>query len=128
MIRTFLRSKIHRATVTEANVDYEGSITIDRDLMDAAGLVPFEKVEVYNVTSGTRFETYVIEGPAGGGDICINGAAAHLARPGDKVIIASYCMLDEREISDHRPRLVFVKEGNGIRTLKEGETAMTLFV
>lgn len=128
MVRTFLRSKIHRATVTEANVDYEGSITIDRDLMDAAGLVPFEKVEVYNVTSGTRFETYVIEGEAGRGDICVNGAAAHLVEEGHKVIIANYCILEEREIAGHRPRLVFVNEANGIKQLKEAETAMTISV
>lgn len=127
-MRFFLRSKIHRATVTEANVDYEGSITIDRYLMNAAGLLPYEKVEVYNVTSGTRFETYVIEGKAGAGDICINGAAAHLAKPGDKVIIACYCALHEGQIVSHRPKLVFVDAKNAIRELKEDEAAKTVSV
>jgi len=128
MIRFFLRSKIHRATVTEANVAYEGSITIDAHLMNAAGLVPFERVEIYNVTTGSRFETYVIEGKPGGGDICINGAAAHLATPGDKVIIACYCMLHDGQILNHRPKLVFVDEENSVRQLKEAETAMTVAV
>ena len=128
MIRFFLRSKIHRATVTEANVAYEGSITIDRHLMNAAGLEPFEKVEVYNVTNGNRFETYVIEGAPGEGDIGVNGAAAHLVSPGDKVIIACYCSLHEGEILAHRPKLVFVDERNGIRELREVETAKTVTV
>jgi len=126
MTRNFLRCKIHRATVTHADVDYEGSITIDRDLLDAAGLVPYEKVEVYNVTSGSRFETYAIEGAPGRGDIGVNGAAAHLARPGDKVIICCYAMLEEDEIGSHRPRLVFVDEQNGIRSIKDEEIAQTV--
>ena len=128
MMRFFLRSKIHRATVTEANLDYEGSITIDSHLMNAAGLLPFEKVEVYNVTSGTRFETYVIEGAPGEGDICVNGAAAHLVSEGDKVIIACYAALHEGQILHHRPKLVFVDERNRIKMLKESETAMTVSV
>ncbi|MGA7617570.1 MAG: aspartate 1-decarboxylase [Thermoanaerobaculia bacterium] len=121
MMRQFLRCKIHRATVTEANVEYEGSITIDRHLMNAAGLLPYEKVEVYNVTSGTRFETYVIEGEPGRGDICVNGAAAHLVSPGEKVIIACYCFLHEGQILNHRPKLVFVDEKNQARTVREAE-------
>jgi aspartate 1-decarboxylase len=128
MIRFFLRSKIHRATVTEANVDYEGSITIDRHLLNAADILPYEKVEVYNVTTGARFETYAIEGEPGGGDICINGAAAHLASPGDKVIIACYCTLHAGQILDHRPRLVFVDESNAIRQIKEAEAAKSVSV
>jgi len=123
MIRNFLRSRIHRATVTEANVAYEGSMTIDRHLMNAAGLEPYEKIEVYNVTNGNRFETYVIEGAAGAGEICVNGAAAHLAGPGDKVIIACYCMLHAGQILDHKPRLVFVDEANRVKELKEAEVA-----
>lgn len=126
MMRTFLRSKIHRATVTEANLDYEGSITIDRYLMHAAGLLPYEKVEVYNVTNGNRFETYVIEGAPGEGDICVNGAAAHLVRRGDKVIIACYAALHEGQILNHKPKLVFVDERNRVKQLKESETAMTV--
>ena len=128
MIRFFLRSKIHRATVTEANVAYEGSITIDRYLMNAAGLLPFEKVEVYNVDNGNRFETYVIEGAPGSGDICVNGAAAHLVAPGHKVIIACYCSLHEGQLLSHRPKLVFVDEKNAIREIREGETAKTVTV
>lgn len=126
MMRFFLRSKIHRATVTQANVDYEGSITIDRYLMNAADLLPFEKVEVYNVTTGARFETYVIEGTPGGGEICINGAAAHLAKEGHKVIIACYCALHEGQTMDHKPKLVFVDEKNAIRELREIEMANTI--
>lgn len=128
MTRFFLRCKIHRATVTEANVDYEGSITIDRDLLDAAGLQPYEKVEIYNVTRGTRFETYAIEGEAGGGEICVNGAAAHLVEVGDLVIIACYCALEPKEIADHQPTLVFVDRQNRIRTIKHAETAKTVSV
>jgi aspartate 1-decarboxylase len=128
MTRFFLRCKIHRATVTEANVDYEGSITIDRDLLDAAGLVPYEKVEIYNVTRGTRFETYAIEGEPGGGEICVNGAAAHLVEVGDLVIIACYCALEPEEIEGHRPTLVFVDRRNRISTVKHAETASTVSV
>ncbi len=128
MTRTFLRSKIHRATVTQADLDYEGSITIDRDLIDAAGMHPYEKVEIYDVTNGNRLETYVIEGEAGAGQIGINGAAAHLVRPGDKVIIACYGQFDETEIARHEPKLVFVDEKNRIRELKKAELAFTVSV
>ena len=128
MMRFFLRSKIHRATVTEANLEYEGSITIDNHLMSAAGLLPFEKVEVYHVTNGNRFETYVIEGEGGKGDICVNGAAAHLVRRGDQVIIACYAALHEGQILHHRPKLVFVDEQNRVKAMKESETAMTVSV
>ena len=128
MTRFFLRCKIHRATVTEANVDYEGSITIDRDLLDAAGLLPYDKVEIYNVTRGTRFETYAIEGEPGARDICVNGAAAHLVEVGDRVIIACYCTLEPREIATHTPTLVFVAEGNRIKSIKRAETSGTVSV
>jgi aspartate 1-decarboxylase len=128
MIRTFLRSKIHGATVTEANLLYEGSITIDSHLMHAAALLPFEKVEIYNVTNGNRLETYVIEGEPGSGKIGINGAAAHLAREGDKVIIACYAQLHAGQIEQHRPRLVFVDAKNRIKQIKEAETASTVAV
>src|SRR5512146_2165404 len=94
-LRQLLRSKIHRATVTEANVDYVGSITIDRDLMERVGLVPGEHVHVWNVENGQRFETYAMPGERGSGVICANGAAAHRVRPGDKVIIASFVLTDE---------------------------------
>ena len=128
MMRSFLRSKIHRATVTDANVDYEGSITIDRHLMNAADLMPYEKVEIYNVTNGERFATYVIEGEEGSGVIGINGAAAHLASPGDKVIIACYGFLHQGQILNHQPKLVFVGAENKIHTVKEAEAPQTIAV
>jgi aspartate 1-decarboxylase len=115
MMRKMLRAKIHRATITQADVDYEGSITIDRRLMDATDLLPNEAVCVWNVTNGNRFETYAVEGPPDSGVICVNGAAAHLVRPGDLVIIAAYTWLDEDEARAHEPRVVFVDEQNRIR-------------
>ncbi|MEZ5330979.1 MAG: aspartate 1-decarboxylase [Thermoanaerobaculia bacterium] len=121
MRRTLLKSKIHRATVTEADLHYEGSITIDRDLMDAADLQRFEKIEIYNVTNGERFATYVIPGERGKGEIVINGAAAHKASPGDLVILCCYADYDEAELEGHRARLVYVDGGNRIvRTVPEG--------
>ena len=98
MTRQMLRSKIHRATVTQTELLYEGSLTLDGDLMDAAGLAPYERIEVYNVPRGTRFATYVIPGPRGGGDCCVNGAAAHLAEVGDEVIICCYADYAEHEV------------------------------
>ena len=115
MTRKMLRAKIHRATVTQADVDYEGSITIDRRLMDATDLLPNEAVSVWNVTSGTRLETYAVEGPADSGVVCVNGAAAHLVRPGDLVIIAAYTWMDEKAARAHEPRVVFVDEHNRIK-------------
>ena len=115
MQRTLLKSKIHRATVTDADLHYEGSITIDRDLMDAANLLEYEKVAILDINNGARFETYVIEGPRGKGDICLNGAAARMVQKGDLVIIVSYCTLNEEEIASHKPALVFVDEKNHIK-------------
>ena len=115
MRREMLRAKIHRATVTETNVDYEGSLTLDRALMEAADLRPFERIDVYNVANGARFSTYVIEGEAGGGTVCVNGAAARLASPGDRIIIAAYASYDDNEIRDHRPLVVLVDERNHVR-------------
>ena len=103
-----LRAKIHRATVTDADLHYEGSITIDRTLMDLAGIVAFQQVQIYNVTNGARFETYVIEGEASSGCICINGAAAHLAGTGDIVIIAAYVSVPAEAARSWRPRSVYV--------------------
>ena len=111
-MRWMLTSKIHRATVTAANLDYVGSITIDRDLMEAAGLVEWEGVHVLDITNGNRLETYVIEGKRGSGEICINGAAAHLVSPGDLVIIVAYSGCDGSQIVGHSPRVVHVDEGN----------------
>lgn len=110
MHRTFLRAKIHRATVTTADLHYEGSISIDRALCRAAGLLEFEQVDVYNITNGSRFTTYVIYGEPG--QIQINGAAAHLAQPGNLVIIAAYCALSAEEIPHHHSRVVLVNEKN----------------
>lgn len=112
MQRTMMKSKIHRATVTDANLDYVGSITIDRTLMDAADLLEFEQVQVVDIDNGARFETYVIEGPVGSGTICLNGAAARLVQPGDKVIVISYGTYDEAELAEHRPTVVLVDESN----------------
>jgi len=112
MQRTMLKSKIHRATVTDANVDYIGSITIDTDLMMAADVLPYEKVHVVDVDNGARLETYAIEGPPGSGAIEINGAAARLVHTGDRVIIMSYAQIDDAEARKLRPTVVLVDEQN----------------
>ena len=113
MLRCFMKSKIHRAKVTNANLNYEGSITIDRDLMDAADLSPYERVDVYNITNGARFQTYVIEGERGSGEVCLNGAAARLVSIGDLIIIVSYAYYREDEYKG--PKIVFVDENNRIK-------------
>lgn len=118
MQRILLKSKIHRATVTEADLDYEGSLTVDRDLMDAADLLPYEEVHIFNVTNGHRFSTYVIEGDRGSNTICVNGAAAHLAREGDCLIIASFANYSEDEFLNHSPKLVYVDDYNNIKNIK----------
>ena len=115
MMRKMMRAKIHRATVTQADVDYEGSVTIDRRLMDATDLLPNEAVCVWNVTNGNRFETYAVAGEYDSGVICVNGAAAHLVRPGDLVIIAAFTWLDEAAACRHVPKVVFVDAHNRIR-------------
>src|SRR5882757_7393084 len=114
MLRTMLKSKIHRATVTQADLHYVGSVTIDRDLMDAADLLPGEQVHIVDIDNGARLETYVIEGPRGTGVIGINGAAAHLVRPGDLVIIISYAAMDTAEARAFRPAVVHVDRTNQI--------------
>ncbi|HJR41226.1 MAG TPA: aspartate 1-decarboxylase [Gemmatimonadaceae bacterium] len=114
MRRTMAKSKIHRAVITGADVDYEGSLTVDRDLMDAADLLPFEKVQVVNVNNGARLETYVIEAEAGSGTIQLNGAAARLGVPGDMVIIISYAEYESSELEGFQPRIVFVDGENRI--------------
>ncbi|MBG0775540.1 MAG: aspartate 1-decarboxylase [Desulfovibrionaceae bacterium] len=108
--RTFLHGKIHRATITEADVDYEGSISIDPELLALADIRPFEQVDVYNIDNGERLTTYAIVG--GPGQICLNGAAALKGQPGQKVIIAAYCLLDAAEIDGHRPAVVLVDAAN----------------
>lgn len=112
MLLTLCRAKIHRATVTEADLNYEGSITIDRDLIDAAGLVPYEKVHVLDLNTGARIETYVIEGAAGSGTICLNGAAARLGAKGDKIIILAYGQFTPEEAEEFKPVIIYVDENN----------------
>jgi aspartate 1-decarboxylase len=109
-MRIMLKSKIHRATITDSNIDYEGSITIDRKLMEEADILPFEQVQVLDINNGSRFTTYAIEG--GPGEICINGAAARLVSLGDLVIILSYCHLNDEEARTFRPKLVYVDANN----------------
>ena len=118
MYRSLLRSKIHRAKVTDANLEYEGSITIDEDLMDAAELVEFEQVDIYNVTNGNRLTTYAIPGKRGGGEVCINGAAARLVNPNDIVIICCYGWYNEVEVASHQAIVIAVDEDNKIKQLQ----------
>lgn len=113
-MRTMLKGKIHRARVTAANIDYEGSITIDKRLMQAADILPYEMVHVLDINNGARFQTYVIEGEAGSGVIGINGAAARLAWKGDIVLILSYCTVSDEEARLHQPKLVYVDANNAI--------------
>jgi len=115
MRRQVFKSKLHRATVTHADVDYEGSVTIDAELMEAADIRPYEAVHIWNVTNGNRLVTYALEGPRGSRMICINGAAAHLARPGDKVIIATFAELEDHELAGFRPTVVLLDEENRIK-------------
>lgn len=109
---SMFKSKIHRATVTHADLAYEGSVTIDTDLLDAAGILPFEAVHIWNATQGTRLVTYALEGPRGSGAICVNGAAAHLNKPGDLVILATFADMTPEEARAHKPVVVRVDEKN----------------
>jgi aspartate 1-decarboxylase len=121
MFRTIFKSKLHRATVTEANLNYVGSITIDEDLMDAADIYVNEKVQVVNNNNGARLETYVIPGARGSGVICLNGAAARLVQPGDKVIIITYAMVNDTEARAYKPTVVFLDDNNRILEVKAEE-------
>ncbi len=107
-----MKGKIHRATVTDSNLDYQGSITIDEGLLEKSGIVPFEQVDIYNITNGERFTTYAIVGPRDSGVICINGAAAHKAKKGDLVIIVSYAGFEDKELDGFTPKVVFVDQHN----------------
>ena len=113
-MRTMLKSKIHRARVTGLSVDYEGSITIDQKLMAEADILPYEQVQVLNINNGARFTTYAIEGSKGSGQICLNGAAARLAKKGDLIIILSYCQVEDSDAANFMPRLVYVDAENRI--------------
>jgi len=123
MNRTLLRAKIHRIRVTECDLEYEGSLTLDRDLMRKADMVPYERIDVYDVDNGNRFTTYLIEGEAGSGECCVNGAAAHLVSIGDKLIMASFLTLPDAEVAAHEPTVVLVGEGNRVKELKHSEAA-----
>ncbi len=118
---SMLKTKIHRATVTEANLNYVGSITIDKDLMDQSNLLEYEKVLVVDINNGSRLETYVIKGEPGSGVICLNGAAARYVQVGDKVIIMAFCELDEQEAERHEPTVVFLKENNTVDSISAEE-------
>ncbi len=114
MLRHMCKSKIHRARVTDANLNYVGSITIDEELMEAANILPYERVQVVDINNGERLETYVIKGEQGSGEICLNGAAARLVQPGDLVIIISYCIVDNEEARTMKPDVIFVDDNNKI--------------
>ncbi|MCJ7487167.1 MAG: aspartate 1-decarboxylase [Candidatus Aminicenantes bacterium] len=118
MIRAFLRSKIHRAAVTHVDIDYEGSLSLDEDLMKAAGLAPFERIDVYNVSNGERFSTYVIRGEKGSREIGVYGAAGRKAKVGDTIIIAAYAYLQDNEVEFFAPKIVLMEEGNRIAGIK----------
>jgi aspartate 1-decarboxylase len=115
MLISALRAKIHRATVTDADIEYEGSLTVDSGLLDAAGLYPFEKIQVYNITNGARFETYLMSGAPGSGVICVNGAAARLAGKDHKIIIAAYALLTSEEMAVHKPRIILLDDQNHVK-------------
>ncbi|MBA7557533.1 Aspartate 1-decarboxylase [subsurface metagenome] len=123
-MRAMLKSKIHRARVTETNINYEGSITIDQKLMEEADILPFEQVEVLNLNNGARFTSYAIEGKRNSGEICLNGAAARLAIKGDIIIILSYCYVDDDEAHNFIPKLVYVDANNAITETKQAAKAI----
>jgi aspartate 1-decarboxylase len=114
MFRNMMKAKLHRATVTEANLNYVGSITIDEDLIDWVDMLPNEKVQIVNNNNGARLETYIIPGPRGSGVVCLNGAAARLVQPGDTVIIICYAMMSDEEAKKHQPRVAILDENNKI--------------
>ena len=124
MFIEMLKGKIHRATVTEADLNYIGSLTLDEDLMDAAGLREYEKIGVLDITNGNRIETYIIRGEKGSGQVCINGAASHLISKGDLVIIVAYCQLNETEAQIHKPKIVHVNSENQVTFLASEEPVL----
>ncbi|MDR4226117.1 aspartate 1-decarboxylase [Bacillus mojavensis] len=126
MYRTMMSGKLHRATVTEANLNYVGSITIDEDLIDAVGMLPNEKVQIVNNNNGARLETYIIPGQRGSGVICLNGAAARLVQKGDKVIIISYKTMSDQEAAKHQPKVAVLNDQNKIEQMLGQEPASTI--
>lgn len=125
MIRTMMKSKIHRARVTEADLDYVGSVTIDESILEKVDILPHEKVQIVNNNNGARLETYVIPGKKGSGVICLNGAAARLVQKGDTVIIVSYALVNEEELASYRPKVAIMNEANEIDQLVEQEPPLT---
>lgn len=121
MLLTMMKGKLHRATVTQADINYVGSVTIDCELLSKAGILPGEKVQIVNLNNGERFETYTIEGEKGSGVICLNGAAARLAQIGDKVIIIAYALMDENEARSYKPRVLVLDDENRITAIKDKE-------
>jgi aspartate 1-decarboxylase len=121
MRRTMMKSKIHRATVTDANLHYQGSVTVDPQLLEAADILPHERIEIYNVTNGERLATYAIPGAPGRGEVCVNGAAAHLVAKGDLVILATYAEVEDAEARDWRPKVVFVDAKNRMRSARPSQ-------
>ena len=126
MFRHMMKAKLHRATVTEANLNYVGSITIDEDLLDAVEMLPYEKVQIVNNNNGARFETYIIPGKRGSGVVCLNGAAARLVQEGDKVIIISYGLIEETEVRSHQPKVAVLDEQNTIVEMLGTEPEATI--
>lgn len=121
MLVTMLKGKIHRAVVRQAELNYVGSITVDPELMQAAGIYEYELVQIVDVENGNRFETYTIAGEPGSGMICLNGAAARQVQPGDHIIIMCYCQMEDKEVRDHKPKVVFVDENNKINNISSYE-------
>jgi aspartate 1-decarboxylase len=122
MRRIMMKSKLHRATVTETNVDYEGSLTIDLNLLEAADILPNEQIHVWDVTNGTRLITYALAGERGKGEMCVNGAGAHLIKTGDIIIIATYAEMEDAEARAHQPRVVFLDSGNKVKGTSSWQT------
>lgn len=122
MLLTFLKGKLHRATVTAVELDYEGSISIDADLMKAAGILPYEQVDVYNIANGKRFTTYAVAAGGGSGVICVMGAAAHLVEKGDKIIIAAYCQMSAEQAEGHKPKTVLLNDKNTVKEISLGRS------
>jgi len=127
MLRVMMKSKIHRATVTQADLNYEGSLTIAAELMQAADILPYEMVHVYNISNGERFETYAIEGEAGSGVICLNGAAARKGAPGDLIIITTYATYEAAELRDHHPKVILVDRHNRLKETSSAEKPLAIF-
>ncbi|ASK63359.1 aspartate 1-decarboxylase [Virgibacillus phasianinus] len=125
MFRTMMKAKIHRAKVTEANLNYVGSVTIDQDIIDKVGILPHEKVQIVNNNNGARLETYVISGERGSGVVCLNGAAARLVQPGDTVIIVTYALLSDNELTTFKPKVALMNENNEVEQVIEQEPPLT---